>query len=205
MDNHVDEEVLVNLMPMLTEGVARAHARAIDNMILNGDSGAGISGLVDFASITTGASGSTGEAITSAMLLDARKDMGKYGLNPADVTYVVSQKRYYDLIADPAFADITDVGSDIATKVTGMIGAVYGSPVIISDNFGAESGSAEFAYAVNTSNFVIPRLRGVTVEQANEVAKQRQLIVAHQSLGFDRLFSDAANDRAAVKIQFVQA
>ena len=210
MDNHVDEEVLVNLMPMLTEGVARAHARAVDNMVLNGNtSGPAISGLADFATASTGGNvdfdnssvlSTDSGTLTSALLLAARKDMGKYGLNPGDVTYVVSQKRYYDLIADPAFADITDVGSDVATKITGMIGAVYGSPVIISDNFESESGSEAVAYAVATSNFVIPRLRGVSVEQDYEIARQRQLIVAHQSLGFDRLFADAAGDRACVAV-----
>ena len=210
MDNHVDEEVLVNLMPMLTEGVARAHARAVDNMVLNGNtSGPAISGLADFATASTGGNvdfdnssvlSTDSGTLTSALLLAARKDMGKYGLNPGDVTYVVSQKRYYDLIADPAFADITDVGSDVATKITGMIGAVYGTPVIISDNFESESGSEAVAYAVATSNFVIPRLRGVSVEQDYEIARQRQLIVAHQSLGFDRLFADAAGDRACVAV-----
>ena len=210
MDNHIDEEVLINLMPMLTEGVARAHARAVDNMVLNGNtSGPAINGLADFATASTGGkvdfdnssvlSGDSG-TLTAALLLAARKDMGKYGLNPADVTYVVSQKRYYDLIADPAFADITDVGSDVATKLTGMIGSVYGSPVIISDNFESESGSEAVAYAVARQNFVIPRLRGVTVEQDYEIARQRQVIVAHQSLGFDRLFADAAGDRACVSV-----
>ena len=96
--------------------------------------------------------------------------MGKYGLSPTDVTFIVSQKRYYDLIADAGFADITDVGSDVATKLVGAIGSVYGSPVLISDNFaGTETTSTDIAYAVNTSNFVIPRLRGVNVEQDYEV------------------------------------
>lgn len=210
MDNHVDEEVLVNLMPMLTQGVARAHARAVDNMIINGE-GSDITGLLGFATaadktvdIDQSALAATSvSSLTAEALLTARKKMGKYGLNPADVTYVVSQKRYYDLIADPAFADITDVGSDIATKVVGAIGAVYGSPVIISDNFGSESSGEAVAIAVATSNYVIPRLRGVTVEQDYEVARQRNLIVAHQSLGFDEIFADDADNRSAVRINLV--
>ena len=34
MDNDVDEKTLVNIMPMLTQGVARAHARAFENQIM---------------------------------------------------------------------------------------------------------------------------------------------------------------------------
>ena len=212
MDNHIDEEVLVNLMPMLTEGVARAHAKAVDNMVLNGNaSSPAITGLEGFATASSGgavdldgASVATGNSatLTAALLLDARKDMGKYGIDPSDVAFVVSQKRYYDLIADPGFADITDVGSDVATKLVGQIGAVYGSPVIISDNFEAESAGNTAAYAVAYRNYAIPRLRGVTVEQDYEVARQRRVIVATQSLGFAELFADAANNRSCVKVVF---
>jgi hypothetical protein len=134
------------------------------------------------------------------MLLQARKDMGKYGIMPEDVAYIVSQKRYYDLLADPEFADITDVGSDVATKITGTIGAVYGSPVIVSDNFEAEANGASVAYAVNLRNYVIPRLRGVAVEQDYEVGNQRRVIVASQSLGFNELVADDAANRSAVKV-----
>lgn len=207
MDNHVDEEVLINLMPMLIDSVARSHARAVDSAILNGNGT--FSGIEGFATASSGgaldldgatiASGNSA-TLTAAMLLQARKDMGKYGIMPSDVAYIVSQKRYYDLLADPEFADITDVGSDIATKVTGTIGAVYGSPVIISDNFETEAAGASVAYAVNLRNYVIPRLRGVSVEQDYEVGNQRRVIVATQSLGFNELVADDAANRSAVKV-----
>ena len=207
MDNHVDEEVLVNLMPMLIDSVARAHARAVDAAILNGNGT--FSGVEGFATASTGGAldldGATLAAgnsatLTAAMLLQARKDMGKYGIMPEDVAYIVSQKRYYDLLADPEFADITDVGSDIATKITGTIGSVYGSPVIVSDNFETEAAGASVAYAVNLRNYVIPRLRGVAVEQDYEVGNQRRVIVASQSLGFNELVADDAANRSAVKV-----
>ena len=214
MDNHVDEEVLVNLMPMLTEGVARAHARAVDNMVINGNtSGPAINGLEDFASTSTGgkidldgSSVASGDSttLTASMLLEARKDMGKFGINPADVVYVVAQKYYYDLIADAGFADITDVGSDVATKLRGTRGSVFGTPVIISDQLEAGTGAGTagqtVGYAVAFGNYAIPRLRGVQVEQDYEVARQRRLIVATQSLGFAELFASAANARSCVKI-----
>ena len=207
LDNHIDEEILVNLLPMMTENVARAHARAVDDMCLNGAAGPGINGLANMATnVTLGTTNqislSAGDSLTAAALLEARSAMGKYGLAPSDVTYIVSQARYYDLIADAGFADITDVGSDVATKLVGAIGSVYGSPVLISDNFAAtETTSTDIAYAVNTSNFVIPRLRGVNVEQDYEVREQRRLVVASQSLGFDRLFGATTNNVAAFAIK----
>jgi len=199
MDNHVDEEVLVNLMPMLIDSVARAHARAVDNAIINGSGS--ITGLDGYATANAGTlSIGGGDVLTAAKLLAARKDMGKYGINPSDVAYIVSQARYYELIEDAGFADITDVGSDIATKLTGAIGGVYGSPVIVSDSFGAEAAGVPAAFAVNMRNYCIPRLRSVSVEQDYEVGNQRRVIVATQSLGFEELVADAAGNRSAVKI-----
>jgi len=199
MDNHVDEEVLVNLMPMLVESVARAHARAVDNAIINGSGSiTGLDGYATASSVAPSIGG--GAVLTAANLLTARKAMGKYGINPTDVAYIISQARYYELIEDSGFADITDVGSDIATKLTGAIGAVYGSPVIVSDSFAAEADGIPCAFAVNTRNYAIPRLRGVAVETDYEVGNQRRVIVATQSLGFEELVADTAGNRSAVKI-----
>ena len=115
MDNDVDEQVLINLMPMLVEGVARAHGRAVENAILNGASSAP-SGLVDFAAEHVGGRRdiSDGDVVSATNLLNLRKEMGKYGLNPADVTYIVSSASYYDLLSDSAFQTLDEVGSDLA-------------------------------------------------------------------------------------------
>ena len=202
MDNNVDEQVLVNLMPMLVDSVARAHARAVDNAIINGSGS--ITGLDGFATANSDTLDiSDAEKLTAAKLLAARKDMGKYGVNPADVAYIVSQARYFELIEDAGFQDVTDVGSDVATKITGQIGAVFGSPVIVSDSFAAEAAGVPAAFAVNTRNYVIPRLRGVQVETDYEVGNQRNVIVASQALGFEELVADAAGNRSAVKIDLV--
>ena len=209
MDNHIDEEVLINLMPMLVESVARAHARAVDDALLNhvatGGSDA-FDGLVKLAgsnsvSVLDAAGGnSVDTAVTASEFLDARKLMGKYGMMPEEMVYVVSQARYYDLIADAGFADITDVGSDVATKITGQVGAIFGTPVIVSDNFPAEANGASVGLAVNVRNFAIPRLRGVNVEQDYEVMNQRNVIVATQSLGFNQLVADTSTDKSVIKL-----
>ena len=207
MDNNVDEEVLVNLMPMLIDSVARAHARAVDNAIINGTAGGdeGFNGLEALAGTNSVAvlnsTGSADTSVTAAEFLAGRKLMGKYGMDPSDLVYVVSQARYYDLLSDAAFADITDVGSDIATKITGTVGAIYGTPVIVSDQLETEANTASVGYCVNVRNHVIPRLRGVSVEQDYEVMNQRNVIVASQSLGFNQLrANNGTTDVSVVKL-----
>jgi len=209
MDNNIDEEVLVNLMPMLVESVARAHARAVDGALLTGTSGGseafdGLEALAGSnAFVTSVAAAGTG-VVDAADFLGARKLMGKYGMMPEDLIYVVSQKRYYDLIADAGFADITDVGSDMATKITGSVGSIFGTPVVVSDQLEAEGASASVGYAVNVRNHVIPRLRGVSVEQDYEVLNQRRVIVASQSLGFNQLVANNGTTDVSV-VKLVQA
>ena len=72
--------------------------------------------------------------LKASNLLAARKNMGKYGIKPTDVVYIVNQLQYHNLIADAAYADSSQV-EGLATKLTGQVGQVYGSPVIVSDEF----------------------------------------------------------------------
>ena len=201
MNNDVDEQVLINLMPMLIESVARAHGRAVEDVIINGNGT--ISGLDNYATAYDPGTFSlaSGTRLTSGMLLGAREAMGKYGLAPAQMAYIVSQQSYFDLLNDANFQTLDEVGSDLAARVVGTVGAVYGSPVIVSEEFPAEAAGAPAAFACYTRNYVVPRLRGVTVEQDYEVMNQRRVIVASQSLGFEEILAgDGAGNEPVIKI-----
>jgi HK97 family phage prohead protease len=202
MDNNVDEQVLINLMPMLVESVARAHGRAVENAIVNGSGS--ITGLDGYAAAHgTTLDVSDGTRLTSALLLAAREGMGKYGVNPTDMAYIVSNDGFYDLLNDANFQTLDEVGNDLAARITGTIGAVFGTPVIVSEEFAAPGAGVPAALAVNTRNYVIPRLGGVTVEQDYEVMNQRRVIVASQALGFEELVAGATGAEPVVKVDYV--
>ena len=214
LDNYIDEKVLINIMPMLTQSIARAHARAVDKAILQGNGGnitgiggtTGINGLATDGGVTWGDGATASDThfidFNAAMLNRARNAMGVYGLNPSELVYVVSQAHYYDLLNDSEFTTIDEVGSDMALRRVGQVGMVFGSPVVVSDNFTADVEDAfGGAFVINPSNFVMPRLRGVTVEQDYEVAAQRRVLVASQHLGFDELFDAASGKSAAVYVK----
>jgi len=203
MDNEVDELVLVNLMPMLVEGVARAHARAVEKAVLLGNGGT-IGGLAGVATAAADLA-DTNTKLTADALLDARQAMGKYGLMADELAFIVSHKGYYDLLDDAKFQTLDEVGSDLAVRVTGTIGAVYGTPVIVSEEFNAVGNGEIAAFVVNTRNYVIPRLRGVSVEQDYEVMQQRRVIVATQSLGFNELVAATTADKPSMKISYASA
>ena len=217
--NDTDEQVVISVLPIITSALARAHAKAIDSAILLGNSsfvglvgGAGTDGSGSFLAgdstlVTDPDASGSSDAVTSGNLLSIRSEMGKYGMNPADVAYIVGLDQYYNLIADAEFSDVSEVGSDLALKRLGVVGAIYGSPVIATDALaqgtketGAFTGTA--ALAVNVRNYVIPRLKGVSIETDYEVAGQRTAIVASQSLGFNELVAGTTNNEPAVRIEY---
>ena len=207
-----DEQVVVTILPMILSALARAHARAIDGAFTIGNSsivglvgGAGTDGSGSFlagdSTTVTDLAVNGSVNLTAANLMSARGEMGKYGINPADVAYIVNMEEYYNLVNDPAFSDVSEVGSDLAAKVTGTMGSVYGSPVVVSDHF-SRAANKTAACAVNVHNYVVPRLRGVNIESDYETANQRTAVVASQSLGFTELYAGAVGDLPSVRIEY---
>jgi hypothetical protein len=98
-------------------------------------------------------------------------------------------------LGDANFQDVTEVGSDLAIKRTGQLGTIFAIPVIVTDEAGlsdARNGANVCAVIFNYKNFVIPRLKGVTIETEYQVGNQRNAIVASQSLGFEKLFAGSS-------------
>ena len=207
LGNETEEDAILPILPLIRESMVRSHARAIENAMLAGDDadgafgtgGAAFEGLLHLArndsDFTQSATAFATDTVTAADLLAMRKNMGKYGVNPNDVVYIVSQTTYYQLLEDAEFQDANLVG-DIATKLSGEIGQVFGSRVLLCDEFATPAVSKFAAVAVYTRNYVVPRLRGVTVESDYEVANQRRVLVASQRIGFTDLI-DAATSKWA--------
>ena len=195
LGNETEEDAILPILPLIRESMVRSHARSIENSILAGDDadgvfgtgGASFEGLLHLArndsDFTQSATAFATDTVTAAELLSMRKNMGKYGVNPSDVVYIVSQRTYYELLEDAEFQDANLVG-DMATKLSGEIGQVFGSRVLLCDEFATPATGKFAAIAVNPRNYVLPRLRGVTVESDYEVINQRRVLVASQRIGF---------------------
>jgi HK97 family phage prohead protease len=204
LGNETEEDAILPILPLIRESMVRSHARAIENAMLAGDDadgafgtgGASFEGLLHLArndsDYTQSATAFATDTVTAADLLAMRKNMGKYGVNPNDVVYLVSQTSYYQLLEDAEFQDANLVG-DMATKLSGEIGQVFGSRVLLCDEFATPAISKFAAIAVYTRNYVVPRLRGVTVESDYEVANQRRVLVASQRIGFTDLIDGATS------------
>ena len=208
LGNETEEDAIMPILPLIRDSIIRSHARGIENALLLGNhadgvygtGGAAFEGLVTMAGANKiqSATAFASESLTASMLLDARKKMGKWGINPRDVVYIVNSTEYFNLLSDAEFQDVNIVGN-MATKLKGEIGEVFGSKVIVCDEFKTPAVSKFFACAVNVKNFVMPRLRGVTIESDYEVANQRRVLVASQRLGFTDMI-DAST--ACITLQY---
>jgi len=196
LGNETEEDAIMPILPLIRESMIRSHARSIEAGLLVGNladgpfgtSGACFNGIVTLASgdsdKTQSSTAFASESLTAANLLAARKNMGKYGVNASDVVYIVNQQEWYNLMDDAEFQDVNLVGSELASKVKGSVGMVYGSPVIMCDEFATPAVSKFYAVAVNPKMFAMGRLRGVTIESDYEVVNQRRVLVASQRIGF---------------------
>lgn len=199
LGNETEEDAILPILPLIKDAMVRSHARGIENMILAGNTNQGVytsgaaNGLLKFAS-TNGRTVDTEVGftkLTAANLFSLRKLMGKYGRDPRDITYIVSQDAWYQLAEDPEFLNADEVTAANAVKLTGQVGRVYNSNVLVCDEFAPAGAGNYFALALNTRNFVIPRLRGMTVESEYSVENQRTVLVASQRLGFDEIIPNA--------------
>lgn len=206
--NETEEDAIIPVLGLIKDSMLRQHVRGVENMIL-------LAGHADgeYASLTTGAQGllkyattqsrsvtaaGTSTPLTAAALLNLRKNMGKYGVNENDVTYIVSQTGYFELLEDPEFQDFNLV-QGLATKLTGQVGLIYGSKVMLCDEFPTAATGKFHALAVNTRNFLVPRQRGVTNESQYFVTDQASVLVTSQRLGFTELIPNA---RAVIGLKY---
>lgn len=188
-----EEDSLIALMPIIRDAVVRRMANASDIAILRGQASGvtdPIAGLTSIAATDTNVlatadqpSIGAGDRITVDMLGKIREKLGIWGLNPMDVVYVVSSEGYYDLLADPDFRTMNEVGTQ-ASILTGQIGSLMGSPVLVSTSFEAKGAAKTFAIAVNKRNFMTGTLRGLTSERDYSVEDQTTVLVSTRRMGF---------------------
>ena len=201
LGNETEEDAIISVLPFIKKAMVRMHARGEENMILAGNTTQGVytsgaaNGLLKFAStnnrtVTTSTTYDQTK-LSGAALFSLRQVMGKYGRNPRDVVYIISQDAWFQLAQDPEFLDADVVGADNAVKLTGTVGRIYGSNVMVCDEFAPAASGNYFALALNASNFIIPRLRGMTVESWYDVENQRTVLVSSQRMGFDEIWPNA--------------
>lgn len=189
-----EDDTFLAIMPIVQNAIIRRQAKSIDLAHLRG-AGAGtdpIKGIATWATAGDAVTYTTTTKVTVAKLQEVRRKMGVWGLTPSDLVYIVSTDSYYDLLDDTAFQTMDKVGVN-ATILTGQIGQVNGSPVIVSAEFATKGATECGAVCVNVANFMTGQYKSLRLENAVDVEKQQKLLVATQRLAFQQLTSVNGN------------
>lgn len=186
--NEEEEDSIIALMPIVRDAMVRRTAKSWDKALLLGAGTAAdpIKGLVKYEAALGNTTVAVANAVTTGTLRSLRKNLGVWGLDPSQVIYFVNQDVYFELLEDTTFQTMDKVGSN-ATVLTGQIGSVGGSPVIVSGELGSKSVGNFGAIAVNVSNFMVGNYKGLRVESDYSVEEQQRILVASLRTGFQQI------------------
>jgi HK97 family phage prohead protease/HK97 family phage major capsid protein len=195
-----EEDSLLALMPIIRDGMVRRVARAVDKAFLLG-AGSGsdpVKGLSIWAANTTATGNTVAAGMNVAKLRTLRQGLGAWGLDPAEVIYIINTDTYYQLLEDTTFQTMNQVGSQ-ATLLTGQIGQIGGSPVLVSAEFASPGTGIAGAIAVNPGNFIVGNQRGLRIDTQELVETQRRVMVASLRTGMTRVTTNLGNAVTAHK------
>jgi len=184
-----EEDSLVAIMPVIRDAMVRRVARAVDRAMLRG-AGSGndpVRGLATYDAVSAVTLDiSANDKTTVAKLQAMRRDLGAWGLDPAELIYIVSTEGYYDLLEDTNFLTVDKVGSQ-ATLLTGQIGAIGNTPVLVSAEFADKADGAVNAICFAPGNFLVGNQRGLRVDTQDLVETQRRVMVASLRTGMTQV------------------
>jgi HK97 family phage prohead protease/HK97 family phage major capsid protein len=184
-----EEDSLLAIMPVIRDAMVRRVARAVDRAMLRG-AGSGsdpVKGLATYDAVSAVTLDISDAAkMTVAKLQAMRRDLGAWGLDPAELVYIVSTEGYYDLLEDTNFLTVDKVGQQ-ATLLTGQIGAVGNTPVIVSAEFADKAADAVGAICFAPGNFLVGNQRGLRVDTQDLVETQRRVMVASLRTGMTQV------------------
>lgn len=193
------EDSLIAIMPVIRDAMVRRVARAVDRAFLRG-AGAGadpVKGVVA-SDVSSSVTQAVSAVATVATMRALRKDLGVWGLDPAEVVYIVSQDVYYDLLDDSVFQTMNQVGVQ-ATLLTGQIGSIGNSPVIVSGEFADKADGEAGAIAIAPANFIVGNQRGLRIDTQELVETQRRVMVASLRTGMVQTTSNYGSGVSAMR------
>lgn len=178
--------VLPEIKAAISEGLAKAEEEFWLNATINNGTavsgaGSGISGAAggntDASQPSTSASNATTYSQFETAFLKARQAMGVYGVDPAELVFVVGYNTYLQLLLNSSNTNFMtrEKYGDQAIVVTGELGRYYGIPVLVSSGVrlipdgGSNVTSAEKNLLINKRSVLLGDRRTLTLKSAEYI------------------------------------
>ena len=171
----LEEDAVIAMLPEIRAGLVRNVAEVLDDIILNADTtttdninadGATISasdagkghwlvgydGLIHLPLLdNTSQKNDHGTAVSDDMFNEIRAKLGKYGARPSELVWVMDVNTFIRSQSISQFRTMDKLGPN-ATILTGMLGAVEGIPVIVSEQMKLADTDGKVTDAGNGTN-----------------------------------------------------
>lgn len=152
----LEEDAVVAMLPEIRAGLVRNVAQALDDIILNADTTAlngintdgatisasdagkghwllGYDGVIHLPLVdNTSQANDHNAAVSDDMFNEIRAKLGKYGAKPSELVWVMDVNTFIRAQSIANFRTMDKLGPN-ATLLTGMLGAIEGIPVIVSE------------------------------------------------------------------------
>lgn len=137
-----------------------------------------------------------GGNVDFADLVLAKQRCGRYALEPSDWLWCCSPASYLDMLDETNFATVDKIG-ERATVVTGQVGAILGSPVVISEYVRSDVSSSGYrTTSTNNTTMVIGfhrptywlgNWRGITTETDRQAIVNQDYVYAWYSADLKKM------------------
>ena len=142
----LEQDSIIAILPYIKAKIVQAFVDAEEKAILDGDTD-GTHQDSDVGASTTDArtawdglrkkalaqTVATATTCTALNLGVVRKAMGKWGVNPSDLAFIIGVSNLHSLLADTNLLTVDKMGPN-AVILNGQIGSVFGVPVIVSEH-----------------------------------------------------------------------
>lgn len=199
-----EEDSIVALAPIINDAVTRRMALSSDlahlrggGVLTNTAAYDPILGLEGRGANTTDVAiaGGTGWAanFTENDVVDMRRNLNLYGLDPSQLTFICSHALYYEMLKFDNFKTLDVLGAR-ATILTGEVGELFGVRVLVSqqfDNTAIDTGTVGTTLGImcRQSNFIRGELRGIMTEGARDIVNQKRVIVSSRRFAFNDIIT----------------
>lgn len=208
----LNEDAAPDFLAVARQEVVMAHSRAVESALLNGDSDgshldsdtqAGSSLLAEKIwdglrkrALANGAYGSksVGAALSDAVMSSIRALMGKHGVSPESLLWVVGPKVYQQIMSLPNVATVDKFGPQ-AGILRGALASYQGIPICVSQHmredlnasgvYDGVTSSKGAILLVNTARFYLGMRRAPQVRLVQDLPNyDRFLLAAYQRVDF---------------------
>jgi hypothetical protein len=151
----------------------------------------------------------TNTTCTAAKLAILRAGMGKWGVNPTDLVFIIGVSNYLTLLQDSNLLTVDLYGQN-ATLLNGEVGRIHGSPVVVSEHVredlnasGVDDGitaTKTYMLCVNRNEWAMGHRMPIDIETNDSIYAEtyQRVAVGFRRQDFQSIASAATNDDTAI-------